>query len=58
MWPVKMLLWASVVVNRNCTGVFTFLGAFYLFSLFVVRLGTTVALICGFLHSAGEHKGM
>lgn len=24
----------------------------------MVRLGTTVALICGVLHSAGEHKGM
>lgn len=24
----------------------------------MVRLGTTVGLICGVLHSAGEHKGM
>lgn len=53
-----MLLWASVVVDRNCAGVFAFLGAFYLLSFLVVRLDTTVALICDVLHSAGEQKGM
>lgn len=58
MHPVEMLLRAKVVVDRNCTGVIAFLGAVYLLSLLVVRLGTTVALICGVLHSAGEHKGM
>ena len=56
MWPVEMLLWAKVVVDRNCAGVFAFLGAVYLLSSLVVRLGTTVALICGVLHSAGEIK--
>lgn len=58
MQPVEMLLWAKVVVDRTCAGVFAFLGAVYLLSLVVVRLGTTVALICGVLHSVGEHKGM
>lgn len=58
MWSVEMLLWAKAVVDRNCTGVFAFLGAVYLFSSLVVRLGTTVTLICGVLHSAGEHKGI
>lgn len=53
-----MLLWAKLLVDRNCTGVFAFLGTIYLLSLVVVRLGTTAALICGVLHSTREHKGM
>lgn len=36
-----------MVVDRNCTGVFAFAGTVYLLSLLVVRLGTTVAVICG-----------
>lgn len=58
MWPVEMFLWAKVVVDGNCTGMFAFLGSLYLLSSLVVRLDTTVALICGVLHSTGECKGM
>lgn len=35
-----------MVADRNCTGAFAFAGTVYL-SFLVVRLGTTVAVICG-----------
>lgn len=58
MRPVEMFLCVRVLVHRNCSGTFAFLGSLYLLPLLVLRLGTTVALICGVLHSAGESKGM
>lgn len=53
-----MFLWARVVLDGSYSGVFAFLGSLYLLPSLVVRLGTTVALVCGVLHSTGESKGM